>query len=200
MTICIVPLEIFTRYHCCAFFCCVYIRIHAALCDHYGLCHCHFAPVPAKSFRRAWVSQHVIDTNNTMCHTFDTYRTYLTTMPTNSSQCDSLLVSRISRFMGPTRGPSGADWTQVGPMLAPWTLLSGLLASGRMTLSLKLLYAHRQSIFSSTCDVKYTIDTQMQELLLHAILWENNKSTDCYILWPYSSCIIPSDNTCYYNH
>ena len=27
--------------------------------------------------------------------------------------------------MGPTWGPSGADRTQVGPMLAPWTLLSG---------------------------------------------------------------------------
>ena len=28
--------------------------------------------------------------------------------------------------MGPTWGPSGADRTQVGPMLAPWTLLSGM--------------------------------------------------------------------------
>ena len=31
----------------------------------------------------------------------------------------------IARFMGPTLGPRGADRTQVGPMLAPWTLLSG---------------------------------------------------------------------------
>ena len=31
----------------------------------------------------------------------------------------------IARFMGPIWGPSGADRTQVGPMLAPWTLLSG---------------------------------------------------------------------------
>ena len=31
----------------------------------------------------------------------------------------------IARFMGPTWDPSGADRTQVGPMLAPWTLLSG---------------------------------------------------------------------------
>ena len=30
----------------------------------------------------------------------------------------------IARFMGPAWGPSGADRTQVGPMLAPWTLLS----------------------------------------------------------------------------
>ena len=33
----------------------------------------------------------------------------------------------ITRFMEPTWGPSGADRTQVGPMLAPWTLLSGYL-------------------------------------------------------------------------
>ena len=31
----------------------------------------------------------------------------------------------IARFMGPTWGPSGANMTQVGPMLAAWTLLSG---------------------------------------------------------------------------
>ena len=31
----------------------------------------------------------------------------------------------IARSMGPTWGPSGADRTQVDPMLAPWTLLSG---------------------------------------------------------------------------
>ena len=30
-----------------------------------------------------------------------------------------------SKVHGPTWGPSGADRTQVGPMLAPWTLLSG---------------------------------------------------------------------------
>ena len=36
------------------------------------------------------------------------------------------ITSLIARFMGPTWGPSGADRTQVGPMLAPWTLLSRL--------------------------------------------------------------------------
>ena len=38
-------------------------------------------------------------------------------------------VSQIARFMGPTWGPSGADRIQVGPMLAPWTLLSGVFKS-----------------------------------------------------------------------
>ena len=37
-----------------------------------------------------------------------------------------LVRSLIARFMGPTSGPAGADRTQVGPMLAPWTLLSGM--------------------------------------------------------------------------
>ena len=36
-----------------------------------------------------------------------------------------LLIPLIARFIGPTWGLSGADRTQVGPMLAPWALLSG---------------------------------------------------------------------------
>ena len=40
--------------------------------------------------------------------------------------CTPLLhVTTVARFMGPTWGPSGANRTQVGPMVAPWTLLSG---------------------------------------------------------------------------
>ena len=35
------------------------------------------------------------------------------------------LSTQIAKFMGPTWGPPGADRTQVGPMLAPWNLLSG---------------------------------------------------------------------------
>ena len=35
------------------------------------------------------------------------------------------MAALIAKFMGPTWGPSGADRTQVGPMFAPWTLLSG---------------------------------------------------------------------------
>ena len=33
--------------------------------------------------------------------------------------------TQIARFMGPTWEPPGTDSTQVGPMLVPWTLLSG---------------------------------------------------------------------------
>ena len=37
----------------------------------------------------------------------------------------SFKAPQIAKSMGPTWGPSGADRTQMGPMLAPWTLLSG---------------------------------------------------------------------------
>ena len=38
-------------------------------------------------------------------------------------------IALIARFMWPIWGPSGADRTEVGPMLAPWTLLSETAAS-----------------------------------------------------------------------
>ena len=37
------------------------------------------------------------------------------------------LFSQIARFMGPTWDPPGSCRPQMGPMLAPWTLLSGLI-------------------------------------------------------------------------
>ena len=43
-------------------------------------------------------------------------------------------ISLIARFMGPTWGSSGADRTQVGPMLAPWTLLFGMSSYDEITL------------------------------------------------------------------
>ena len=37
----------------------------------------------------------------------------------------TLFFTQIARFMGPTWGPPGSCRPQMGPMLAPWTLLSG---------------------------------------------------------------------------
>ena len=50
-------------------------------------------------------------------------------------------TTQIARFMGQTWGPSGADRSQVGPILAPWTLLSGLVTS---TLLLEMLNSDMQ--------------------------------------------------------
>ena len=33
--------------------------------------------------------------------------------------------TQIATFIGPTWGPAGSCWPHMGPMLAPWTLLSG---------------------------------------------------------------------------
>ena len=42
-----------------------------------------------------------------------------------------------ARFMGPTWGPPGSYRPQMGPMLAPWTLLSRYAATAAHTLSSK---------------------------------------------------------------
>ena len=43
--------------------------------------------------------------------------------------CEKILyphpITQIAKLMGPTRGPPGSCRSQMGPMLAPWTLLSG---------------------------------------------------------------------------
>ena len=44
------------------------------------------------------------------------------------------LLPQIARFIGPTWDPPGACRTQLGPMLAPWTLLSGLIWKGAVWL------------------------------------------------------------------
>ena len=45
------------------------------------------------------------------------------------------VAGMIAKFMGPTWGPSGAERTQVDPILAPWTLLSETLCD-KLTWSL----------------------------------------------------------------
>ena len=62
-------------------------------------------------------------------------------IPWNYWGCNlPFLWSLIARFMGPTWGPSWADMTQVGPMLAPWTLLSGAIVLCYIFLWLLLHY------------------------------------------------------------
>ena len=52
----------------------------------------------------------------------------------------------IARLMGPTWGPSGADRTHVGPMLAPWTLLSGYTGIRYMAWQ-ELAWIDRKALF-----------------------------------------------------
>ena len=56
--------------------------------------------------------------------------------------CIGHTVPLIARFMGPTWGPSGADRTQVGPMLAPWTLLCGISPTHFVQFNISLYLVH----------------------------------------------------------
>ena len=62
--------------------------------------------------------------------------------------------------MGPTWGPSGADRTQVGPMLVPWTLLSGLF-----------------------CNTQYHRDSIVNNVLLHWNPWLFRPNRILFVLW-----------------
>ena len=55
--------------------------------------------------------------------------------------CNSILpiYTQIAKFMGPAWGPPGACWPQMGPTLAPWTLLSGYLSVGSLKYWISLL-------------------------------------------------------------
>ena len=53
-----------------------------------------------------------------------------------------VVFSLIARFMGPPWDPSGADRTQMGSMLAPWTLLSGEQVIYYMCVVSPIKYSH----------------------------------------------------------
>ena len=59
---------------------------------------------------------------------FDWDFCFITVMSGNNAEhWEYREISLIARFMGATCGPSGVDRSQVGPMLAPLTLLSGYI-------------------------------------------------------------------------
>ena len=54
--------------------------------------------------------------------------------------------SQLARFMGPTRGPPGSCRPQMGPMLAPWTLLS-VIISIKEAFSVRYGFPQHESMF-----------------------------------------------------
>ena len=71
--------------------------------------------------------------------------------------------------MGPTWGPPGADRTQMGPMLAPWILLSGLIQM------VKLISSHDSSNKIS----------QLTIILLQAADWYGVCNILTFKYWPH---------------
>ena len=64
-----------------------------------------------------------------------------TTQTTGAGRTPWQKRSQVARFMGPTWGPPGDDRTQVGPMLAPWTVLLGVSIPVQVSLA---VYRHAQ--------------------------------------------------------
>ena len=83
-----------------------------------------------------------------------------------------LVTTQIAKFMGPTWGPPGSCRPQIGPMLAPWTLLSGYLS---------LMAQHHRAFMGRTC---LQPSFPGWELLPGVILLTS--------LWPHSGRATPS--------
>ena len=86
-----------------------------------------------------------------------------------------LKPSQIAMFMGPTCGPSGSCRPQMGPMLAPWTLLSGLVP-----------YAARpSSIIAFTMWYRYVFRFHYEEFQLPVTISVKNE-IKCKVIFMFS--------------
>ena len=65
-------------------------------------------------------------------------------LPSSSIQYRALKITQAGKFMGTTWGPPGSCRPQMGPMLAPWTLLSGQVSRCAL-LWLHFIIGHEES-------------------------------------------------------
>ena len=93
------------------------------------------------------------------------------------------LLSQISKLMRPTWGPPGSWRPQMGPMLAPWTLLSGMIHRIWRGKNIKKWYCQKEQI-----------QTDSHWVFLHALFsvlpapvvsrhWSLNKMTAILDRW-----------------
>ena len=68
-----------------------------------------------------------IEASPCMCKCMETtWKQMFESTSDNHLTIHNSIPSQIAKFMGPTWGPPGSCRTQIGPVLAPWTLLSGM--------------------------------------------------------------------------
>ena len=78
------------------------------------------------------------------------------------------LMTKIANFMGPTWGPPGSCRPQMGPMLAPWTLLSGDAANSLLQI-LTFPSSHLIQSMHLPC---MTLKTALRPgVYLHCLTW-----------------------------
>ena len=116
-------------------------------------------------------------------------------------------ITLIARLMGPTWGPSGADRTQVGPMLAPWTLLSGYPCDYLSMRGLNFIHVCKMSPGHDSKDVLVGVWHAITLIRLSAsrfCLRKNNatrvvrhepticpiRQHTCLLVFPYSDCAL----------
>ena len=63
-------------------------------------------------------------------------------------------ISQIAKFMGPTWGPLGSCRPQMGPILAPWTLLSLLHFPGNYSVWSPWKLSHKEATMSPTSFIR----------------------------------------------
>ena len=72
------------------------------------------------------------------------------------------LYPRQQSSWGQTSGPPGSCWPQMGPMLAPWTLLSGMVVKSKLCFVKAFLLAIEFiSIAGRTCQAYCDLNTAM---------------------------------------
>ena len=103
-----------------------------------------------------------------------------------------LQTAPITRFMGRTWGPSRADRTQVGPMLAPWTLPSGSAWCYEMLSTVIWYSLFDANNYIGVWKVSEVIRTINVSLIVWLRLgtWRNNLTVDRWCL-QISICFIP---------
>ena len=92
-------------------------------------------------------------------------------------------ASLIARFMGSTCGPSGADRTQVGPMMVPWTLLSGISRFRRLPLGkydVFRVFMKFRNIISALVDTEIWIFDRLYICYQHWRFTDDRKIQGCF--------------------
>ena len=64
-------------------------------------------------------------------------------------------ATQIAKFMGPTWGPPRSSRPQVGPMLAPWTLLSGYICLPHNIDVILCVFIHCPRVISAVVDTVF---------------------------------------------
>ena len=95
------------------------------------------------------------------------------------------ITTLIVKIMGRTWGPSGADRTQVGPMLAPWTVLSWYGTSKRSVCVLTATQANGYEIRSDEITPAYvhSIFNIKINSSLHDLIWINRCWNIIYVVY-----------------